>query len=148
MPTVPISPAEVSTVPSCPAEKPKTLRGAPPAKSPCILVTGGYGYIVNHTLTSILLDDRNYSIVVVDNLVNSSWASLNRVADISNLSKEEALRRIKFYNVNSCDETLLWRVFVVSPKFAACIHFAGLKVRERVPCGPVRYPFAHMLWRT
>ena len=124
------------------------MRGAPPAESPCILVTGGCGYIGNHTLTCILADDRNYSIVVVDNLVNSSRASLKRVAEISNLSEEEASRRLKFYDVNFCDEASLRRVFEESPKFAACIHFAGLKVRERVPPGPVRSPFAHLSRRT
>jgi UDP-glucose 4-epimerase len=50
-----------------------------------ILVTGGCGYIGSHTLVSLLNSDTNISVVVVDDLVNSSVESLRRVADITNL---------------------------------------------------------------
>ena len=42
-----------------------------------ILVTGGAGYIGSHTLIELI--NNNFDVVVVDNLVNSSRESLQRV---------------------------------------------------------------------
>lgn len=92
-----------------------------------ILVAGGCGYIGSHTL--VLLLQSNYDVTVVDNLVNSSEVSLQRVAEIVGLSEEERKQRIAFYNVDICDEKALREVFEKSPRFHSCIHFAGLKVR-------------------
>ena len=44
-----------------------------------ILVTGGAGFIGSHTV--IELQNAGYDVVVVDNLVNSSEKSLERVKD-------------------------------------------------------------------
>jgi UDP-glucose 4-epimerase len=93
---------------------------------PCILVTGGCGYIGSHTITCLL--ERKYNVVVVDNLSNSSAVSLDRVAEIVGLTKEEREERLVFYNVDVCDEAALRKVFESSPRFLSCIHFAGLKV--------------------
>ena len=46
-----------------------------------ILVTGGAGYIGSHTVVE--LQNAGYDVVVVDNLVNSSRKSLERVAKIT-----------------------------------------------------------------
>uniref|UniRef100_A0A7S4MX38 UDP-glucose 4-epimerase n=1 Tax=Odontella aurita TaxID=265563 RepID=A0A7S4MX38_9STRA len=97
------------------------------SEGPCILITGGCGYIGSHTLTTLLNDPRKFSLVVVDNLVNSSMESLDRVAQICNLNEEEAKRRLVFRQVDICDEVALRKVFEESPKITACIHFAGLK---------------------
>ena len=43
-----------------------------------ILVTGGAGFIGSHTVVE--LQNAGYDVVVVDNLVNSSRKSLERVA--------------------------------------------------------------------
>lgn len=96
---------------------------------PCILVTGGCGYIGSHTITCLLQSPLNYSVVVVDNLANSSAVSLDRVAEICNLDEESRKQRLVFHNVDMCDEDAFRKVFEASPKFDACIHFAGLKVR-------------------
>lgn len=92
-----------------------------------ILVTGGCGYIGTHTI--VLLLEQKYNVVVVDNLVNSSAVSLDRVAEIVGLTEEERTERLKFFQVNVCDATELRKVFesCSSSPFAACIHFAGLK---------------------
>ena len=45
-----------------------------------ILVTGGSGYIGSHTVLELL--NKNYNVVVVDNLSNSSYESLRRVQNI------------------------------------------------------------------
>ena len=92
---------------------------------PCILVTGGCGYIGSHTITCLL--ERNYDVVVVDNLSNSSKISLDQVAKIVGID-EERQKRIVFHEVDLCDKDALRKVFESSPKFLSCIHFAGLKV--------------------
>jgi UDP-glucose 4-epimerase len=104
---------------------------------PTILVTGGCGFIGSHTLTCLL--EANYSIVVVDNLSNSSSISLDRVADICNLSPDQRHHRLQFHKVDLCNEHDLRKVFVASPKFQACIHFAGLKAVGESQKIPLRY---------
>jgi UDP-glucose 4-epimerase len=46
-----------------------------------VLVTGGTGYIGSHTVLSLL--DAGASVVIVDNLCNSSAASLDRVKELA-----------------------------------------------------------------
>ena len=98
---------------------------------PCILVTGGCGYIGSHTIVCLLTSLVEYSVVVVDSLANSSQVSLDRVAEIAGLKdKPEDLKtRLVFHKVDMCDKDAMRKVFEQSPKFDACIHFAGLKVR-------------------
>ena len=93
-----------------------------------VLVTGGCGYIGSHTIVCLL--EQGYNVVVVDNLVNSSKVSLDRVAEIANLDDAARKERLVFYQVDLCDKEALKKVFESSPKFSSCIHFAGLKVRE------------------
>lgn len=98
---------------------------------PWILVTGGCGYIGSHTILCLLQKD--YNIVVVDNLSNASSQSLDRVAhDILGMTKEQRNERLVFYKVDLCHEDDLRNVFETSPRFQACIHFAGLKVGRLV----------------
>ncbi|MDE4965517.1 NAD-dependent epimerase/dehydratase family protein, partial [Francisella tularensis] len=47
-----------------------------------ILVTGGVGYIVSHTVVELL--DRDYQVVVVDNLSNIKVSVLDRDKKITN----------------------------------------------------------------
>ena len=99
------------------------------SKSPCILVTGGCGYVGSHTIVCLLTSPTaKYSVVVVDNLVNSSKIALDRVAEITGLNDEELKERLVFHEVDMCDKVALRKVFETSPKVDACIHFAGLKV--------------------
>lgn len=102
--------------------------------SKTVLVAGGAGYVGSHTLTCLL--QQGFNVVVVDNLVNSSRISLDRVCEIVGLSAEQRAERLKFYEVDICNEAELRKVFEASPvTFQSCIHFAGLKVRERVNNG-------------
>jgi UDP-glucose 4-epimerase len=71
-------------------------------------------------------------VVVVDNLSNSSSISLDRVAEICGLDEETRKKRLCFYEVDMCDLEAFRKVFQDSPQFDACIHFAGLKVRQSV----------------
>merc|ERR1719199_613138 len=102
-----------------------------------ILVTGGCGYIGTHTIT--ILVNKGYDVVVVDNLSNSSRMSLDRVAQICNLSEEERKKRLAFYEVDVCNEEKLRKVFESSPAFRSCIHFAGLKAVGESTRIPLRY---------
>ena len=82
-----------------------------------ILVTGGTGYIGSHTVIELL--SAGHSVVVVDNLSNSSPVSLDRVAVISG-------QTIPFYRADIRDRDALEAVFR-EHSFDCCIHFAGLK---------------------
>ena len=94
-----------------------------------ILLTGGAGYIGSHTI--IELDKAGYSVVVVDNLVNSNPESLRRVGKI--IGKE-----IPFYEVDVRDKDALSKVFDEN-KFDAVIHFAGLKAVGESVAKPLEY---------
>lgn len=82
-----------------------------------ILVTGGSGYIGSHTIIQLIQD--GHTVVIVDNLVNSSTESMKRVEQITETT-------IPFYECDLRDKEQLDRVFVDNA-FDAVIHFAGLK---------------------
>ena len=67
-----------------------------------ILVTGGAGFIGSHTV--IELQNAGYDVVVVDNLVNSSEKSLERVEKITG-------KKVPFYKVDILDREGLNEVF-------------------------------------
>jgi nucleoside-diphosphate-sugar epimerase len=110
-----------------------------------VLVTGGCGYIGSHTIVCLL--QQGYSVVVVDNLVNSSKVSLDRVAEIAAIGNdEERKERLVFHEVDLCDRAALKKVFEVSPKFQSCIHFAGLKVGRQQLAGEPRFVASGVLF--
>ena len=115
---------------SCPQSmhSPVTVMSEISSPKPTILVTGGCGYIGSHTIVCLL--EQGYNVVVVDNLLNSSPASLDRVAKICGLSDEDRKERLVFFEADLCDKEALRNVFEASPVFQSCIHFAGLKVRS------------------
>lgn len=82
-----------------------------------ILVTGGAGYIGSHTCVELL--ERDYQVIVVDNLCNSNKESLNRVEQITG-------KAVTFYELDLLDNTALDQVFR-KHSIDAVIHFAGLK---------------------
>jgi UDP-glucose 4-epimerase len=100
------------------------------SSGPRILVTGGCGYIGTHTITCLLQSPLNYSVVVADNLSNSSSISLDRVSEICGLDEDTRKKRLTFFEVDICDPVSFRKVFEDSPQFDACIHFAGLKVSK------------------
>lgn len=94
-----------------------------------ILITGGAGYIGSHTCVELL--NSGYEVVVVDNLMNSSSKSLERVQKITN-------KKIDFYEGDIRDEALLERIFQCH-KIEAVIHFAGLKAVGESCTKPIEY---------
>lgn len=94
-----------------------------------ILVTGGAGFIGSHTLVSLYA--AGHTAVVVDNLVNSSKASLRRVEKI--VGKD-----IPFNKIDLRDESALKKVFS-NYNFDGVIHFAGLKAVGESVQDPLKY---------
>lgn len=94
-----------------------------------ILVTGGAGYIGSHTCLELL--ENGYSVVVLDNLSNSSRESLHRVEQLTG-------KTIAFYEGDTADEQLLDRIFA-KHEIECCIHFAGLKAVGESVRKPLEY---------
>lgn len=101
--------------------------------NPNILITGGAGYIGSHTILCLL--EAGYDVTIVDNLVNSSPESINRIRKI--LSLEDS-NRISFHEVDLLNKDDLEGIFQTK-KFQACIHFAGLKAVGESVMKPLLY---------
>jgi len=94
-----------------------------------ILVTGGAGYIGTHTL--IELAKNNHSLVVVDNLSNSSAEAVRRVEKIIDAT-------IPFHKIDVRQKEELKKIFA-QYNFDAIIHFAGLKSVGQSVSHPLEY---------
>ena len=94
-----------------------------------VLVTGGAGYIGSHTCVELL--NRGHSVVVIDNLCNSSARSLDRVRELTG-------KELKFYEGDVRDEALLRQIFAEND-IGCVIHFAGLKAVGESVAQPWRY---------
>lgn len=94
-----------------------------------VLVTGGAGYIGSHTCVELL--NAGFEPVVVDNLCNSSRASIERVETITG-------KRLEFVELDLRDAVGLSALFA-RHRFDAVIHFAGLKAVGESVTQPVRY---------
>ena len=94
-----------------------------------ILVTGGAGYIGSHTV--VQLQNAGYEVVVLDNLVNSSEKSLQRVEKITG-------KKVPFYKADILDREALEVIFS-KESVDAVIHFAGLKAVGESVAKPWEY---------
>ncbi len=81
------------------------------------LLTGGAGYIGSHT--AVVLLEAGWSVVIVDNLANSSPIAVERVAELAEGS-------LSFHQVDILDTAGLDAVFA-EHDIDAVVHFAGLK---------------------
>ena len=89
-----------------------------------IFVTGGAGFIGSHTVIELI--KAGHSVVVADNLSNSSAVALKRVAEILRDETGKDVS-IPFYETDIRDREGLGRIFDERGPFDCCIHFAGLK---------------------
>ena len=94
-----------------------------------ILLTGGAGYIGTHT--AIELINAGHSVIVVDNLSNSSYEAVKRVEKITGTI-------IPFYQADVCDEVALDKIFEQN-KIDGVIHLAGLKAVGESVIDPLKY---------
>lgn len=94
-----------------------------------VLVTGGAGYIGSHTCVELL--NSGYDVVVIDNFINSSAESLNRVKAITG-------KKVSLYEGDVRDKALLDKIFA-EHKIDWVIHFAGLKAVGESCAKPVEY---------
>lgn len=94
-----------------------------------ILVTGGCGYIGSHTVLELL--NKNYEVVVVDNLSNSSKESLKRVQQITG-------KTVTFYQEDIRNVAALEQIFAAH-QFDSVIHFAAFKAVGESCKVPLKY---------
>ncbi|RXS43026.1 UDP-glucose 4-epimerase GalE [Idiomarina sp. 29L] len=94
-----------------------------------ILVTGGAGYIGSHTVVELL--GEGYSVVVLDNLSNSTRECLKRAEKIAGKS-------ISFVKGDVRDKVCLNKLFR-QYKIQSVIHFAGLKAVGESVERPLHY---------
>ncbi len=94
-----------------------------------ILLTGGAGYIGSHTAVSLL--EAGYSVVIVDDLSNSSAEVITRIGEL-------APGELTFHELDVGDTDALDAVLSAEP-VDAVIHFAGLKAVGESVAEPLRY---------
>ena len=94
-----------------------------------ILLTGGAGYIGTHT--AIELITAGHSVIIVDNLSNSSQEAVRRVEKITKT-------KVPFYDIDVCDIHNLREVFA-HHAIHGVIHFAGLKAVGESVAKPLDY---------
>ncbi len=95
-----------------------------------ILVTGGAGYIGSHTCLELL--EAGETVVVLDNLSNSSMEALHRVEKLTG-------KTVEFHQADLLDIEAVRKVFSACPTIDAVIHFAGLKAVGESVEQPQRY---------
>ena len=100
------------------------------SQRPCILVTGGAGFIGSHTCVELL--GSGYDVVVVDDLSNASEVSLKRVERIAGRSIRA------FYQGDVRDGALLDRILEEHP-IEGAIHFAAFKAVGESVHKPIEY---------
>jgi UDP-glucose 4-epimerase len=89
-----------------------------------ILVTGGLGFIGSHTVLELL--DKQYKIIIIDNLSNSSKDVL------------KVFKHILFFQIDIRSRLQLENLFV-KYRISAVIHFAALKAVGESITNPLQY---------
>jgi len=105
------------------------------AKEPqntCVLVTGGAGFIGSHTCVELL--DEGYSVVIYDDLSNSSSVAVDRIRQITGADET----RCAFVEGSILDREKLEEVFSTW-NIDAIIHFAGFKAVGESVVKPLEY---------
>lgn len=95
-----------------------------------VLVTGGTGYIGSHTVVELI--NSGFSVVVVDNLSNSSAESIDGIERITGV-------RPAFVEADCADYNQMATVFATYPNIDSAIHFAALKAVGESVSKPLEY---------
>lgn len=88
-----------------------------------VLVTGGAGYIGSHTVVELL--ESNFSVIAVDNLVNSFAEGDQKPESLKRVEKITG-KTVAFHNINIKDADSL-NVLFKTQKIDCVVHFAALK---------------------
>ncbi len=94
-----------------------------------ILITGGTGFIGSHTVVELI--NRDYNVIIVDNLSNSKKEVINRIEKITG-------KKPLFYKIDIRDKDALQEVFEKN-KIDSVIHFAGYKAVGESVEKPLEY---------
>src|SRR5690606_24095795 len=94
-----------------------------------VLLTGGAGYIGSHTAVELIA--AGHSVVIIDNLANSSEEAVRRVEQITGAS-------IPFVQADVRDEKALDALFT-EHAVDSVVHFAGLKSVGESVANPLDY---------
>lgn len=94
-----------------------------------ILVTGGLGYIGSHTVVELI--KLRYSVVIIDDLSNSSLEVLDGIYDICKVKPE-------YYNIDLKDYNKTFDFFS-SNNISDIIHFAAYKAVGESVTNPIKY---------
>jgi len=94
-----------------------------------ILITGGTGYIGSHTVVELMA--AGHEVFIIDNLCNSKASVLDRIERIAG-------RRPGFAQLDVRDRAALGQL-LSAHRFAAVIHFAGLKAVGESVAKPLAY---------
>ena len=82
-----------------------------------ILVTGGLGYLGSHAVIKLI--EKDYGVIILDNLSNSRKINLNILEKITD-------KKIEFYEADIRDKPKLNKILKKN-KISGIMHFAGLK---------------------
>lgn len=96
-----------------------------------ILITGGTGYIGSHTAIE-LLEKGTYEVLSIDNQVNSSSDTVDRVKRITG-------KDMVNYSIDLTDQAAVREIFEAHPDIVAVVHFAALKAVGQSVEQPLRY---------
>lgn len=94
-----------------------------------IMITGGAGYIGSHTAVELI--NKNYNVIIYDNLSNSSKIAVDRVEEITG-------KNITFYEADILDKKKLKEV-LIKEKIDVLIHCAALKSVGESVSKPLEY---------
>lgn len=84
-----------------------------------VIVTGGAGYIGSHTIIE-LLQKTDFNVISVDNYINSSSQTYDRIEQVTGKSIENKV-------IDLCDKEALLSSFQNEDNIIGVIHFAALK---------------------
>lgn len=103
-----------------------------------VLVTGGSGFVGSHCVLELL--QHGYTVIVVDNLVNSVQLDGSQLPESLVRVQEITGKKIAaFYNGNIGDSTFLSSVFQAHQPIDVVMHFAALKAVGESVSAPLLY---------
>ena len=101
-----------------------------------VLVTGGAGYIGSHTVVELL--KKNFSVVIADNLCNSSLMVLDGIQKITG-------KKPDFEQIDLCDITAVNKCLQKHRDISSVIHFAAHKAVGESVLDPLKYYHNNLL---